>query len=1470
MSTKLYPIDNSDWEIINMTQDYQNLSLEQKKRLLFEIKAGIARRKTDNADNAEREHGNRSPGSPREPDDQQAPFPLTEIQESFLVGKYSTEKGNVGCHIYLEFTMVRLDVFKLNDTWNRLITHHEMLRAIIQKGNKQRIQEDVPRVQFRVHDLSRSSDKEIESHLSHIRDRMSHKKYVLDEWPLFEIRVTLLEADRAIIHFSIDEWIVDYASLMLLLKQWHELYKDPTRQLPHTNTSFRQHVIASKKYEKTADFQKHLDYWLNKLSDVPQGPTLPYANVRNTSMLAVPCVYRRYERTLSREEWQLLKNKAKELHISPTALVLTLFSETLHHWSGTDRFSLILTFFNRLSSSSDIDLVVGPFMSTNFYIVDNRERKDTIAEKAATCQCRLWEAIDHGAVSGTRVLRELKKRRGTSTDMSFPVVFTSNLANRPHGDVQPGFFEKTTYLLTQTPNVYLDCQIFENTGGELYLSWDVAEAAFAPKVVETMFEDFGGILSTTAGNPELWKVTSLADHFTVTSSIARLRLGALSEPVVDNEALVQLKPDHQRLHEPFRLSDQQQAYLFGRLSEPSNSEVSCQVYQEIEVENLDLDLLRRVWGELTDRHEMLRAAVNSDGTQHIPTADNAEPIEVIDLRSENQAKRERSLEEIRSAKKMSVFPLNSAPFRELTVTLIDAVRSRLHIRIDMLIADGNSIQLIFRQLFDAYTNPHLSLPKAAISFRDYMLFQKHHQNTEAYKKAVDYWKTKMESLPSCTNLTLPSAYTPGSQGHKRFSGILPKWSVIVKHARSLNVTPGELLLTVYNQVLLHFGGNEPFTTVVVNWSRLPVHPDINFVVGDFTALCWIATEPKPTTLQEKIRETSRRLQSDLQCRPVSGLAALRRLQHTKKDKAAVFPIVFTDLMEHNGFVPPAPFKMGYGASKTPGVNLDNISYVDGDELHYSWDVNTSVYDENGMRTVFEAYAGVLNRLVADPDALRSSNIQALMKWETNSVAKDSASIVAIASNNGSNISLDPKKWNDTSRDYPLHLCLHQVIESQVEKTPTATALFFEERAMSYSELNNVSNQIAHYLQGVGIGPDCMVGILMSRSFEMVAGMLGILKAGGAYVPLDPTYPTERLKFLIGNSNAKVILTQRSHQPLAEQFDALSVSLDDENSVVQSCTVDDVVCDVKPDNLAYVIYTSGSTGRPKGCMLPHRAICNRLFWMQEKYALTPEDRVLQKTPFTFDVSVWEFFWPLMNGAGLVIARPESHKDTRYLSQIIQEKGVTTCHFVPSMLNFFLKDVSATNCRSLRQVFTSGEALPFNLMSRFLNEFKTCALHNLYGPTEAAVDVSYWPCHVRDDEKVPIGRPIANIQLYVLDEQKRQVPVGEKGELHIAGTGLARGYLGLPELTRRGFINNPFTAEQNARMYKTGDEVRLLPDGELEYLGRLDSQVKLRGFRIELGELEHCLTEHPKISQAVAVVQDKDSPDPKLVVYVVTEG
>ncbi|OXB20714.1 hypothetical protein B0A71_06650, partial [Flavobacterium tructae] len=459
-------------------------------------------------------------------------------------------------------------------------------------------------------------------------------------------------------------------------------------------------------------------------------------------------------------------------------------------------------------------------------------------------------------------------------------------------------------------------------------------------------------------------------------------------------------------------------------------------------------------------------------------------------------------------------------------------------------------------------------------------------------------------------------------------------------------------------------------------------------------------------------------------------------------------------------------------------------------------------------------------------------------------------------------------FNNTAAAYPSDKTIVDLFKEQVKQTPNAVAVVYEDEELTYKELDQRSNQLAHYLREQGVKPDALVGICLERSLEMLIGILGILKSGGAYVPIDPEYPADRIAYMLKDAGIDLVVSsQTSCNVINKELSVLC--LDKDWELISGYPTTALSTVLTASNLAYVIYTSGSTGTPKGVMNEHSGIVNRLLWTQSHYQLKSDDAILQKTSFSFDVSVWEFLWAISCGARLVFAKPEGHKDVEYLKHIIEKENITTIHFVPSMLRVFLEDINLGDCKSLKQVLCSGEALQVDQVLLFKEKFRNVRLDNLYGPTEAAIDVSSWEVPLEDVlSQVLIGKPVANTSLYVLDHQNQLVPIGVIGELCIGGAQVARGYLNKEELTKEKFIANPF--KEGERIYKTGDLARWLPDGNIEYIGRKDDQVKIRGYRIELGEIENVLSSLAGVNQCCVLAKEDTAGNKRLVGYVVLEA
>jgi amino acid adenylation domain-containing protein len=742
------------------------------------------------------------------------------------------------------------------------------------------------------------------------------------------------------------------------------------------------------------------------------------------------------------------------------------------------------------------------------------------------------------------------------------------------------------------------------------------------------------------------------------------------------------------------------------------------------------------------------------------------------------------------------------------------------------------------------------LPRLEIQYADYAHWQRETLASSVFAGQLEYWKQQLAGAPPA--LELPADWQRPAVETSSGAWLPIRISASLTHAleelsRREGVTLFMTLLAAFQTLLHRYTGGTDIVvgSPIAGRTRRETELLIGFFANTLVLRGDLSGDPTFREMLTRVREvaTGAYAHEDVPFEKlVEAINPARDLT-----RHPIFQVMFA-LQNTRLETPSLPGLQAELMDVDPGTAMFdlNLFLERADEgLKGLLEYNTDLFARATMVRMAGHFETLLGGIVQHPDE-RLSRLPLLTEAECHQLVVE---------------------WNDTRFEYPPAAALHALIEAQCARTPDATALVFENTHWTFAKLNREANRWAHRLRKLGVGPDVIIGICAERSLELVAGLLGILKAGGAYLPLDPSYPRERLAFMLGDAKPRIVLVQERLAAELPQSEAHVLHLD--GIFDDEPEAGNPACENTPDDLAYVIYTSGSTGWPKGVMNTHRGISNRLLWMQRAYALTSADAVMQKTPFSFDVSVWEFFWPLLAGARLVLARPDGHRDAAYLIALIQSERITTMHFVPSMLSAFLDVPGLERCASLRRVICSGEALSCDLQERFFAK-SHAELHNLYGPTEASVDVSFWACQRGTARhSVPIGRPIDNTQLYVLDAQLQPVPIGVAGELHIGGIGLARGYLNRPELTAERFIPDPFNAAPGARLYKTGDVARFLANGAIEFLGRRDHQVKLRGFRVELGEIEAALLAQPGIRKAVAVVREHAGGDLRISACVVGE-
>jgi amino acid adenylation domain-containing protein len=864
--------------------------------------------------------------------------------------------------------------------------------------------------------------------------------------------------------------------------------------------------------------------------------------------------------------------------------------------------------------------------------------------------------------------------------------------------------------------------------------------------------------------------------------------------------------------------------------------------------------VERAFRLILQRHEVLRTYFEPSGGDpvQIVTPRVSFRIPVIDLTSSPEPQALAEAERIAKIEARASFDLSMPPLIRVTLVQIRKDLCFLFVTAHHTVCDGWSIGIIAKEFGEicsaAAAGRFPTLPELPLSYSEFAEWQNEQLRDSESQSEIDYWAAKLKGM-SYFELRTDKPRQPLQTINSDIQSVLLDRRLVADAqtlARSHQCT---LFMTVLGALLtlLHrYSGETDIAlgTQVVGRDEV----ELENLVGVFinTLILRGNVDGDPTFAELLAR------MNDLVIEAFEHQhVPLERLIEILKPKRELNrnPLFSVNFIYQRSFIENATygtFKLIDTPSYSPGALYDlNFFMVERPEgWRLSCEYKTDLFEKATVCRMLEHLQNILRAASADPQR-RVAAIPLLSAAERNQLLVD---------------------LNRTETPFPSHLTLPEMFAAQAAKTPADVALIFEDRTLSYAELDTRSNKLAHHLRKLGVGPETLVAICAERSLELIVGLQGIHKAGGAYVPLDPQYPRDRLEFMLRDSGATVLLTQEALLRRLPAAGAQVVCLDRDQRLIEEQPASAPPLTARPDNLAYLIYTSGSTGKPKGAMNTHRAIVNRLVWMQEAYRLSSADRVLQKTPISFDVSVWELFWPLLYGAQMVLARPGGHQDPSYLAEVIERQRVTVMHFVPSMLSVFLQRAELRRVRSLRHTFCSGEALSVDTQNRFLRSLPG-KLHNLYGPTEAAVDVTAWECQVLDPQaSVPIGRPIANIRLYILDARREPTPLGVAGELYIGGVGVARGYLNRPQLSQERFIESPFV--KGERLYRTGDLARYRADGNIEFLGRLDHQVKLRGLRIELGEIEVALREQPGVRDAAVLVRELAPGDQRLIAYFVS--
>ncbi len=944
---------------------------------------------------------------------------------------------------------------------------------------------------------------------------------------------------------------------------------------------------------------------------------------------------------------------------------------------------------------------------------------------------------------------------------------------------------------------------------------------------------------------------------------AQAREAATSVP------LAELTPAPHNLNQPFPLTDVQQAYWIGRSGAFELGGVASHIYVELEVGGVELSRVERVIRKLIERHAMLRAIILPDGRQQILEDVPPYEISLTDLRGQGTSETEAQLEATRQEMSHHVLPAHQWPLFEIRASLRDERRTRFHISYDLLIGDLRSLQILIREFVALYGNEEAPLSELALSFRDYVMAESELQEALAFKQSKAYWQDRLATMPPAPDL--PLARRPDAIRNQRFTrrsaSLEPEqWQQLKSRAAHYSLTPSAILLAAYAEVLTAWSASPRFTLNLPILNRLPVHPEVNDIVGDFTSVSLLAIDnSSPASFIERAQRIQQQLWDDLGHRHYSGVRVMRELALSQRGTSrAAMPVVFTSTLNMElsrletallGWADEVVFAI----NQTPQVWLDHQVGEYAGALLFNWDAVEELFPDELLDAMFDSYCRLLHQLSENDESWSALSRQLLPPSQL-------AQRAAI---------------NDTAA--PVNpILLHTPFVEQARQNPHRPAIISTRRNLTYEELDRLSNAVAGSLRRLRVRPGTLVAVVMEKGWEQVAAVLGILKAGAAYLPLDPQLPRARRYELLADAEVEVALTQAWLAEAIEWPDGVRVetvgrereaeeSEQAREEASESGAGAEQEAERDWEELAYVIYTSGSTGFPKGVMIDHRGAVNTILDINRRFGINSTDRVLALSALNFDLSVYDIFGTLAAGGAIVLPDAGDTRDPSNWAQLIEQEGVTIWNSVPALMEMLVEYVAesdASRSHKLRTIMLSGDWIPAALPGKIRSLFKGADIISLGGATEASIWSILHPIKESDSSlpSIPYGCPMVNQTFHVLDKTLEPCPVWVAGDLYIGGIGLARGYWRDEEKTSASFITHPRTGE---RLYKTGDIGRYLPDGDIEFLGRRDFQVKIQGFRIELGEIEAALVQHSLVRSAVVTVAGETSEARRLIGFIVLE-
>ncbi len=1405
--------------------------------------------------------------------------PLTPIQHWFFEQKLAEKH-----HFNQAFLLSIPSHFQpeiLKKVFEQLIKHHDALRLRFREtesGWQQIHSSPTDSIAFSLIDLSTVPEREQQAAIENTANQLQASLNLsenLVQVAYFSLGSKLGARLLIVIHHL----VVDGVSWRILLEDLQTAYQllnqGQTLQLPAKTTSFKDWSQRLTKLAQSEELKSELSYWLNNSnSSIPSLP-VDYPEGVNTIASASQIVV-----SLNATETQALLQDVPQAYktqindVLLTALVLVLAKWTnsksvLFNLEGHGREDII----NGVDLGVDLSRTVGWF-TTIFPVIIHLDSLDNFSQipdnlgqilKAVKEQLRAIpnKGIGYGLLRYLKVDEEICQQleRVKEAEISFNYLgqFSQVFSQSSAIQLAPESSGQTCSLQGERSQL-LDINAII-THEKLQIDWTYSKNIHRQETVENLAQEFVETLRAIITHCLLPESGGYTPTDFPLTKIHQLEL----DKVLANLALKsELGTTNWRnVEDIYPLSPMQEGMLFESLLKPDSG-----VYFEQMIctftGNLDVSIFEKAWQQIITKYSIFRTGFLWESL--------SQPLQVVykqinvtvktdDWRSLSEEEQQQQLEDFLAADRQQGFPLDQAPLMRLNLFRLGENSYQFVWSHHHLLIDGWSLPLVFKDLLEFYqtlAQGHSLSEQPTVNYRHYIAWLQR-QNQEAAK---EFWRQKLQGFTAPTPLRIDQLLPRGERGKISYgeeeikltvAATAAAQSFVKKHQLTLN----NLVQVTWGLLLSRYSGENDVVFGATVSGRPPKLVGVESMVGLF-----INTLPVRVQISSETELLG--LLKDLQTQQVeseqfsySPLVEIQGLSDVPRgtslfDSIVVFENypVDTQVLEDNS---------NLIISNFCGVEQTNypltVAVIPGEQLLVRMSYDGSRFEQDTINRMLSHFVTLLEGIIANPSE-RISQLPLLTKVEEQQLLID---------------------WNNTEVDYPSKQCIHQLFEEQVERTPDAVAVVFEGQQLTYNELNCRANQLAHYLQSLGVKPDELVGICVERSLEMIVGLLGILKAGGAYVPLDPDYPQERLSFMLEDSQVKVLVTQAKLVESIPEHQAQLICLDTEWEKIAQNIPSNPESGVKPDNLTYIIYTSGSTGKPKGVLVNHANVVRLFAATDSWYHFNSEDVWTLFHSYAFDFSVWEMWGALLYGGRLVVVPYLITRSPEAFYQLLCQEKVTILNQTPTAFRQLIQveeslkgsfpplsrgvrgDRSSTtdNDLSLRLVIFGGEALEINsLQPWFQRHGDQCPqLVNMYGITETTVHVTYRPLSMTDLDSTAsvIGRPIPDLQVYLLDQYLQLVPVGVPGEMYVGGAGVTKGYLNEP-----------------SKLYKTGDLARYLPKGELEYLGRIDNQVKIRGFRIELGEIEALLASHPQIWETVVIVRDDTTGDKRLVAYIVPQS